>query len=269
VTETPQIHPTAIVSPAAILGSSTVVGPFAIIEAGATLGSGCTVGPHVQIFGGVTIGARNRFHAGCIIGDAPQHTAYQGEPTRVLIGDGNTFREHVTVHRGMPGPGRGETAIGNGNFFMVGSHVAHDCRVGNNCILANCAVLGGHAEVNDGAFLSGNTCVHQFCRVGRLAMISGTTSISQDLPPFWIVQEINIPRGVNVVGMRRAGIPNPEIQAVRRAYRALNKQQLTIKEALDRIEREDGTLPAIREFLAFIRSSKRGIVISGQEADEA
>jgi len=262
-----RIHPSAIVSPEAEIAADVIVGPFAIIEAGVRLGPGCIVGPQVHLLGEVLAGSGNRFHSGCIIGDTPQHLAYKSEPTRVRIGDNNTFREHVTVHRGMPTTT--ETIVGNGNFFMVGSHVAHDCRVGNNCFFANCAVLGGHAEVNDGAFLSGNTCVHQFCRVGRLAMISGTTSISQDLPPFWIVQEINIPRGVNVIGMKRAGIPHAEIQAVRRAYRRINKQNLTIRAALDLVELEDGELPAIRELLAFIRSSKRGIITLGEALDRA
>ena len=261
------IHQTAVISSEANLPLDTRIGPFAIIDGQVNLGPACVIGPHCQLIGPLTIGANNRFHAGCIIGDAPQHLGYKGEATGLTIGDNNTFREHVTIHRGMPkteaNPAAGETRIGNRNFFMVGSHVAHDCRIGNSCIFANCAILGGHAIVQDGAFLSGNTCVHQFCRVGRLAMISGTTSISQDLPPFFIVQEINIPRGVNVVGMRRAGIPNPEIQAVRRAYRFLNKQNLTVKEALEKIEADGGELPVIQELLGFIRESKRGIVTSG------
>lgn len=253
-----RVHPTAVVSADAVLADGVTVGPFAVIDGPVSLGPGCEVGPHAHLTGRVTAGAGNTFHAGCVIGDTPQHLGYQGEPTEVRIGDGNTFREHVTVHRGMPANG-GVTTIGSGNLLMVGSHVAHDCTVGDKTIFANCAVIGGHATVMDGAFLSGNSCVHQFCRVGRLAMISGTSSISQDLPPFWIVQEVNITRGVNVVGMRRAGIPNAEIQAVRRAYKAITRSGLTIRAALEQIEAADGGLPAVRELIEFIRTSKRGI----------
>lgn len=262
----PLHHPTAVIDPDAVLSDNVRVGPFAVIEAGVTLGPGCVVGPHVHLFGGVTAGANNRFHTGCVIGDTPQHTAYAGEPTRVEIGDGNTFREHVTIHRAMPATGA--TVIGSRNLFMAGSHVAHDCRVGDGAIFANCAVIGGHATVQGGAFLSGNSCVHQFCRVGRLAMLSGTSSVSQDLPPFWIVQEVNIPRGVNVIGMKRAGIPTAEIQGVRRAYKAINRCGLTVAAALAKIEAEDGHLPAVAELVAFIRQSKRGIVTAGREAAE-
>jgi UDP-N-acetylglucosamine acyltransferase len=261
----PLIHPTAVVDPAARLAPDVRVGPFAVIEADVSLGAGCVVGPHVHLLGILTAGANNRFHTGCVLGDTPQHTAYAGEPTRVEIGSDNTFREHVTVHRAMPATGA--TVIGSHNLFMAGSHVAHDCRVGDRCIFANAAVVGGHAVVMNGAFLSGNSCVHQFCRVGRLAMLSGTSSVSQDLPPFWIVQEVNIARGVNVIGMRRAGIPTAEIQAVRRAYKAINRSGLTVAAALERIEAADGELPAVAELLAFIRDSKRGIV-TGTEGDD-
>lgn len=253
-----RVHPNAVVSVDAALADGVTVGPFTVIDGPVSLGPGCAVGPHCHLTGRVTAGANNRFHAGCVIGDSPQHLGYQGEPTEVRIGDGNTFREHVTVHRGMPANG-GLTTIGSGNLFMVGSHVAHDCTVGDKAIFANCAVIGGHATVMDGAFLSGNSCVHQFCRVGRLAMISGTSSISQDLPPFWVVQEVNITHGVNVVGMRRAGIPNSEIQGVRRAYKAITRSGLTIRAALEQVEAADGGLPAVRELIDFIRSSKRGI----------
>jgi UDP-N-acetylglucosamine acyltransferase len=246
----PRIHPSAVVHTEAALGEGVRVGPFAVIDAG------------------VTLGANNHFHAGCVIGDTPQHLGYEGEPTRVEIGDGNTFREHVTVHRGMPANG-GVTRIGNGNLFMVNSHVAHDCVVGDRAIFANGAVIGGYATVMDGAFLSGNTCVHQHCRVGRLAMLSGTSSVSQDLPPFWIVQEINIVHGVNVVGMRRAGIPNEQIMGVRRAFKAINRSGLTIRAALEQIETADGHLAAVRELVEFVRASKRGICTGKSGGEEA
>ena len=176
------------------------------------------------------------------------------------IGCDNTFREYVTVHRGMP-DSRGVTLIGNGNFLMANSHVAHDCTVHDNTIFANSAVIGGHAEVFDRAFLSGNTCVHQFCRVGRGAMVGGTSSITLDLPPYWTVMESNAVRGVNVIGMRRAGIPSDEIMGVRRLYKAINRSGLTIRAALERSEAVDGHLAAVREVIEFIRASKRGICV--------
>jgi UDP-N-acetylglucosamine acyltransferase len=258
-----RIHPTAIVSADARLADDVTVGPFAILDGPVTVGPGCRIGPHAHLIGPLALGRGNVVHTGVVLGDAPQHLGYQGEPTRTEIGDFNVFREHVTVHRGMPvetKPGTGVTVIGSHNFFMAGSHVAHDCRVGDHCVFANCAVIGGHAEVHDRAVLSGNTAVHQFCRVGRMAMLGGTTAISQDLPPFWIVQgRINWARGVNIVGMRRAGVPAAEIQAVRHAYRLINKTDLTITAALAQIEAEYGRLPAVRELIDFIRASKRGI----------
>jgi UDP-N-acetylglucosamine acyltransferase len=267
----PRIHPSAVVSTDARLADDVIVGPFAVIEGAVELGAGSVVGPHAHLIGPLTTGAGNRFHTGCVIGDSPQHLGYQGEPTRTQIGDANIFREYVTVHRGMPTtakPGTGATTIGSHNLFMVSSHVAHDCRVGNHCIFANSAVIGGHAEVLDRAILSGNSAVHQFCRVGRLAFLSGTSAVSQDLPPFFVVQLVNVPHGVNVVGMRRAGISHAEIQAVRHAYRVLNKSGLMVSEAVERIEAEYGSLPAVQELVAFIRSAKRGIVTGRGNVDE-
>ena len=241
---------------------------FAVIDAGVTLGPGCAVGPHAYLTGLLTAGANNQFHASCVIGDAPQHTAYTGEPTRVEIGDGNTFREFVTVHRGMPTSG-GVTRIGHGCLFMVSSHVAHDCTVGNKVIFANGAVLAGHVTVADGVFLSGNTSVHQFVRIGRLAMLSGNSAISQDLAPFWIAQGLNCVGGVNVVGMRRAGLANEEIMGVRRAYKTINRSGNTIRAGLDEVEAVDGHLPAVRELIDFVRASKRGIVTGSGGGDNA
>jgi UDP-N-acetylglucosamine acyltransferase len=265
----PRIHPTALVSDEARLAEDVTVGPFTVIDGPVTLGPGCAVGPHVHLIGPLTLGQGNRIHTGAVLGDDPQHLGYKGEPTRVEIGDFNIFREHVTVHRGMPttGTGRGTTTIGSHNLFMAGSHVAHDCRVGNHCIFANAAVIGGHSVIYDQALLSGNTAVHQFCRIGRLAMLGGTCAISQDLPPFWIAQGgINMLHSVNIIGMRRAGMPAEEIQAVRHAFRLINRSGLTIPDALNQVEELYGRLPAIRELIDFIRSSKRGVVV-GKDGD--
>ncbi|HET6576524.1 MAG TPA: acyl-ACP--UDP-N-acetylglucosamine O-acyltransferase [Fimbriiglobus sp.] len=262
--DAPRIHPTAVVSAEARLADDVTVGPYAIIDGPVTLGPGCKVGPFVHLIGPLTMGRDNTVHTGCVIGDAPQHFGYKGEETRVEVGDGNTFREQVVIHRGMPvadgSPGTGATVIGSHNYFMSNSHLAHDCRVGDRCVLASGAVVGGHAELHDQAFLSGNTAVHQFCRVGRLAFLGGTSAISQDLPPFWIVQgAINVVVGVNIVGMRRAGLPHAEVQAVRAAFKLINRSGLTIPQALEQVEAASGEVPAIRQLVDFIRSSKRGV----------
>jgi UDP-N-acetylglucosamine acyltransferase len=257
----PHVHPSAIVSPEACLAPDVTVGPFAVIDGPVELGPGCRVGPQAVLLGRVIAGAGNEFYPGSVIGGPPQHMGYKGEPTCVRIGDGNIFREGVTVHRGMPTTG--ETVIGHGNLFMVNSHVAHDCKVGNHCLFANGAVIGGHVEVSDRALLSGNTAVHQFCRVGQLALLSGTTAISQDLPPFFIAQgAVNRVHGVNIIGMKRAGYSSADIQAVREAYRILHLQALTIPTAVERITRQLSDSIAVRELIEFIQASKRGICSS-------
>ncbi len=253
-----QIHPTAILNGQVQLAEDVMIGPMALLDGDIQLGPGCKVGPRVTMLGHVIAGEKNTFHTSCVIGDHPQHTGYQGEPTRVEIGSNNTFREFVTIHRGMPTAG-GVTLIGDNNFLMANSHVAHDAVVGNRTVFANSAVIGGHATIMDGAFLSGNTCVHQHCRVGPLAMLSGTSSVSMDLPPYWIVQGVNYVFGINVVGMRRAGIPNEEILAVRAAYKLITRSGQPIRTSVDQIEAEHGSMAAVRTLIDFIRSSKRGI----------
>lgn len=257
------IHPSAIVAADAKLADDVRVGAFAVVEGLVTAGPGCIILPHAHLIGPLVLGANNHVGSGAVLGGAPQHVGYKGEATLVEIGDGNTFREHVTVHRGMPvaagTPGTGLTRIGSGNLFMAGSHVAHDCRVGNHGIYANGALLGGHAETGDRVLLSGNSAVHQFCRVGRLALLSGTSATTKDIPPFWLQQEVNEVYGVNVFGMKRAGMAAAEIQAVRMAFRIIYRERLTVAAAVLRIEAELGQVSAIRELLEFIRSSKRGI----------
>lgn len=256
------IHPTAVISAEARLAQDVRVGPFAVIEGPVIVGGGSVIGAHAQLIGPATIGSNNAIGSGVVIGGTPQHLAYKGEATDLEIGDGNTFREFVTVHRGMPrgiGPGTGLTRVGDKNLFMVSSHIAHDCRVGNECIFANSAMIGGHVEVGDRALISGNSAVHQFCRVGRLALLSGASASSKDIAPFWIMQDINQVCGVNTIGMRRAGIPSLEIQAVRRAFAMIYIERLTLPAALVRIEAELGQFASIRELVEFIRSSRRGI----------
>lgn len=254
------IHPTAIISHSAELAEDVRVGPYAVIDGPVKLGSGCVVRAHAHLIGPLTAGAENDFGSHCVIGDRPQHLGYKGEDTGVTIGRGNTFREHVTVHRGMPaGAGRVFTAIGDGNYFMASSHVGHDCVIGNNSIFVNSALLGGHCTVGDRALVSGNAGIHQNCRVGRLALVRPMAIITQDVPPFWVVQSRNSAAAVNVVGMRRAGLPSAEIQAVRKAFNLIYRSGEILSLAVARMEGELGHLPTIQELVAFIRGTKRGI----------
>jgi UDP-N-acetylglucosamine acyltransferase len=255
------------------------IGPFAVIEGPVTVGPGCVIGPHVHLLGPLTLGANNQIGTGSVLGGAPQHTAYKGEATAVEIGDGNVFREHVTVNRAMPvgaGPGTGVTRIGHRGFFMAACHIAHDCVVGDDVIFANAALIGGHVTVGARVFLSGNSAVHQFCRVGRLAFLSGASASSKDIPPFFVMQDVNYVRGLNLVGMKRAGVPPAERVAIRKAFRIiyLTRPALPLSAALLRIEAELGTVPAVRELVEFIRTSKRGIcgahrLTGGAEEDES
>jgi len=261
------IHPTAIISPEAELAPDVQVSPFAIIEGKVKLGPGCRVGPHAHLIGPATLGRNNYIGNNVVIGALPQHLRYHNEPTSVEIGDDNVFRENVTVHRATSHSW--VTRIGSGNMFMVGSHVAHDCQVGNRAILANGALLGGHVVVEDGAYLSGNCGVHQFCRIGRLAMLSGTSSVTKDIPPFIVVEGRNHVRGINLVAMRRAGLAAEEMSAVRRAYHIVYMKNLSLPNALAQLEVVLGHMPVIQEFVRFIRNSQRGICATWQELTEA
>jgi UDP-N-acetylglucosamine acyltransferase len=252
-----RIHPTAVISPEAELADDVTVGPHVVIEGPVRIGSQCTIRAHAYLCGPLTMGAGNAVYQGAILGERPQHLKYNGEPTGLEIGDGNIFREHVTVHRGTTQAWT--TRIGSNNFFMVNSHVAHDCRIGNRCILANGALVGGHCIVEDNVYLSGNCALHQFVRVGRLALLSGCSASTKDIPPFVIQQGIDTVVGVNVVGMRRAGLSDDRVNAVRRAFRILFHQGLVMPSALALIEQELRGIDVVEEFVTFIRQSSRGI----------
>ena len=250
------IHPTAIVHPQAKLDSTVRVGPFAVIDEGVELGANCVVGPHVYLTGVTKIGAGNQFHAGCVIGDAPQDLKYKNEPTRLVIGDRNVFREHFTVHRSTRPDA--ETVIGSHNFFMANAHVAHNCVIGSHVILANGALLGGHAVVQDRAFISGNCLVHQFTRVGTLALMQGGAGISQDLPPFTVAQRGNEICGLNVVGLRRAGFSAEQRAELKRLYHLLFRSGKNVREALAEARPDFIGAPA-KVLLDFMAEAKRGV----------
>jgi UDP-N-acetylglucosamine acyltransferase len=253
----PRIHPTAIIDPEAELAPDVRVGAFVIIEGKVQVGPGCVIGPRSHLIGPLTMGAQNQVFDNVILGGRPQHLKYNDEPTSVEIGDRNTFRENVTVHRGTTHSW--QTRIGSDNFFMTSSHVAHDCQIGNHCLLVNNALLGGHCILNDHAYVSGNSGVHQFCRVGRFAFIGGLSCATKDLPPFLLLRGFNDVHGINVVGLRRAGFTSQQIGALRRLYHILFLHQLSLPNALAQAERELGEIDVIQEFISFVRQSKRGI----------
>jgi UDP-N-acetylglucosamine acyltransferase len=252
-----RIHPTAIISPEAQLADDVCVGPFAILEGPVKVGAGCVIHPHARLIGPLTMGRDNQVWSNAVLGGPPQHAGYRNEPTRVEIGDGNVFRESVTVHRGTTASM--VTRIGNQNYFMCGSHVGHDCIVGNRCMLVNNALLGGHCIVEDGVIISGNTGVHQFVRLGRLCFLSGVSGASKDVPPFIMQQYINNVVGLNIVGLRRAGFKSEQISALRRLYHIMYLQGLSVPNALAVAEAELGHVDVVQEYIAFVRQSKRGI----------
>lgn len=261
------IHATAVVHPRAQLDSTVEVGPYAVIDASVTIGPQCTVGPHVYLTGLTTIGAHNNFHAGCVLGDAPQDLKYKRAPTRLRIGDHNVFREHATVHRSNSIDE--DTLIGSHNFLMTHCHVAHNCRVGDHIVVASGALLAGHVIVQDRAFISGNCVVHQFCRIGALSFMQGSAAISKDLPPFTVARAgANTLCGLNSVGLRRAGFTSKERIELKRLYRALFMSGQNLGEALDEAQ-ATFTGARARFMLEFVAQSKRGVCTAKREADDA
>jgi UDP-N-acetylglucosamine acyltransferase len=250
------IHPTAIIHPQAKLGANVRIGAYAVVDAHVELGADCVVGPHVYLTGVTRIGTANVFHAGSVIGDAPQDLKYQDEPTRLEIGDGNVFREHVTVHRSNKLAEA--TLVGSHNLFMAGAHVAHNCLVGNHVIFANGATLGGHVTVQDRAFLSGHCLVHQFCRVGTLAIMQGGSAISKDLPPYTVARGDNGICGLNTVGLRRAGFSAPERLELKRLYKFLFRSGNNLRDAVTGAP-DTFTSSGAKVMLAFIAAAKRGV----------
>jgi len=264
------IHPTAIVHPQAKLDPTVRVGPYAVIDEGVELGARCVVGPHVYLTGLTAVGAHNLFHAGCVIGDAPQDMKYQGEPTRLRIGDHNVFHEHVTIHRSTKTDE--ETVVGSHNFLMANCHIGHNSRLGDHIIIANGVLLGGYVMVQDRAFLSGNCLVHQFCRVGTLALMQGGSAISKDLPSFTIARGDNGLCGLNVVGLRRAGFTAAQRLELKRLYHALFRTGKNLRAALEAAQSEF-TSPTAKILLDFITQARRGVCVdrggvSGKDEDD-
>lgn len=251
------------------LANDVEVGPFCLIDGRVRIGPRTRLIGHATILGETEIGADNVIHPTAVIGDEPQDLAYTGGPRRVKIGDRNVFREGVTIHRGSE---HGEvTVVGDRNFFMQNAHAAHDCRVGNDTIIAGGALLAGWVEVGDRALVSGNCVVHQYVRIGRLAMMRGLSRTSRDVPPFCLMDLTHTLRGINVVGLRRAGVSTAAIRALRDAFRGLFGERQNLTLALDRLEQSVPPVPEVAELLAFIRASKRGVAFGIRQgpADEA
>ena len=259
------IHPTAVIHPRAQLDPTAEIGPCAVIDEHVVIGPRCRLGPHVCLTGHTELGAENQVHAGCVLGDAPQDLRYRNEPTRLRIGEGNVFREHVTIHRSTK-PGE-DTVIGSHNFLMAHCHIGHNSRVGDRVIIANGALVAGHAEIGDRAFISGNCLIHQFTRVGTLALMQGGSAISKDLPPFTIARGDNGMTGLNVVGLRRAGVTSEERLELKQVYHALFRRQGSLKDALARAAEEFQGARA-RVLIEFVRAAKRGVCAdTGSRAD--
>jgi UDP-N-acetylglucosamine acyltransferase len=263
-----RVHPTAVLSGDVQLGRNVEIGAHAVLEGDITLGDYCVVRPGAYLFGPLTMGRGNVVHSGAVIGDAPQHLKYKGERTSVEIGDANVFREHVTVHRGTTQ--RMKTSIGNHNFLMAGCHVAHDCVVGNHCLLTNGCLLGGHTTLEDNVIISGNSAIHQFVRIGRLALLSGVSASTKDIPPFVVQQYIDNVVGINIIGMRRAGMTHEQINGVKAAFAILYRQGLVLPAAIAKVESAVGHVDSVQEMLRFLRGCSKGInPMRGRLTEEA
>jgi UDP-N-acetylglucosamine acyltransferase len=254
------IHPTAIIDPKAEIGEGVEVGPYSVIEKGVVIGEETKIGPQVVIREGTTIGRRCQIFQFASIGEIPQALAFRGEKTFLRIGDQNIIREFVTFHRGTA-KGGGETAIGHNNFFMAYSHVAHDCQIGNQVILANGATLAGHILIEDYAVVGGLSAVHQFCRIGTHAFISGLTGVSLDIPPYMLASGNRAKLfGLNTVGLKRHNFQEKTLRALKKVYRILFRSGLTLEKAIKKVgEDEISEIPEVQHLLQFIQHTKRGI----------
>jgi len=258
----PNVHPSAVVSDKAIIGKNVTIGPFCTVDEHVILGDDCQLISHVAITGHTTIGNHNRFFPFSSIGAEPQDLKYDGEPAEVVIGHHNTFREYTTVHRGTKGGGM-LTKIGDNNLFQTYTHVAHDCQVGNDIVLACSAILAGHVEVHDGAIVGAMSAVHQFCRIGENVMLGATCTVLKDMPPFTIAgggYHMSL-SGLNTVGLKRKGFNNDDIRALKEVYRIVFKGSGLLKARLAEAEALRLNNPHVDELIAFVRSSERGVMM--------
>jgi len=263
------LHPSAVIGTTVRLGDGNEIGPGCVIEDGVVLGSRNRLWMNVYIGPGTTIGDENQLHMGAVIGYVPQDVAFAGAGTFTRIGHRNTIREYVTIHRGTTEGS--STVIGDDNFFMVNAHIAHNCQIGNRVTLVNLASLTGYCVVEDAAFLSGMVGLHQYTRIGRLAMVSALSAVNKDVPPYMLCGgRPAVIQGLNVVGMRRAGLPPPVREDIKRAYRLLYRAGLNVAHAIDGIERTCVSTE-VKHLVDFVKSSERGICagIGSEDAESA
>jgi UDP-N-acetylglucosamine acyltransferase len=252
IASTARVHPGAKIEP------DVDIGDFCVVEADVKIGAGCQLEPYVYVKRWTTLGERNRISAGTVLGTDPLDKAFRPEARSYLrIGHGNQIREHYTISRGTQP--ESVTEIGDENYIMTSGHIAHNCKIGNRTVICSCALVAGYVEVEDQAFISGGVVVHQHSKIGRLAMIGGNTRVNSDVPPFFLYSGFNVePKGLNLVGLKRAGYKHADVAALKKAYRILYRSGLKLDEALARIETEIST-PETRHLVDFVLRSERGI----------
>ena len=251
------IHPTAIIGKKAEIAAEVEIGPFTIIEDDVNIAPGVKIGSSVYIFSGTEIGENTQIHIGAVLGHEPQDITFENKSSFLKIGKENIIREYVTIHRGTKE--NSSTIIGDNNFLMGFSHVAHNCNIGNNVILVNGTLLAGYVTIEDNAFISGNSVVHQFVKIGRLAMIGGLARVTKDVPPYMLLKGDSLIQTVNVVGIKRAGFSEEVKVEIRKAYKILYKMDLNVSQALEKMEKELKPSKEINHLIEFIRNSERGI----------
>jgi UDP-N-acetylglucosamine acyltransferase len=253
------IHPTAVVESGAEVDPSCEIGPYAVVGPHVKLGPKNVLSAHAIVTGHTTLGEGNRVFPHAVLGEVPQDLKYRGEPTRLEIGNRNTFRECATVNLGTVGGG-GVTRIGNGGLFMAYSHVGHDCLIGDGAIIANSVALAGHVTLEDHVHMSGLAAAHQFTRIGRLAFVSGLTGVAMDVAPYCTVAGARGElAGLNTVGLQRSGMSEEQVGRVKQAYKIVFRSNLALAEALAQLEAELGGHPEVAHFLGFVKASQRGI----------
>ena len=251
------IHPTAVLDPRAEIDPAAEIGPYVVIDGPVRIGAGTRLMSHVVVLGATVLGRDNRIHPGAVIGDEPQDRAYDGAETRVRLGDRNIVREHVQIHRAT-GVGS-ETVLGDDNHLMASAHVAHNCRIGNQVTIANGTMLGGHVEIAGSVFLGGNCAIHQHVRIGRHAFMRGGSRADKDVPPFSMIDELNVVRGMNRVGLRRAGFTADQVAALHRAFRILFGRRRNLSQAIAEVAADADPSAEVAELLDFLKNSKRGV----------
>ena len=257
-----EIHPSSVISKEAEIEEGVFIGPFCVVTGKVKIGKGTRLESHVSVgnpHGTVTLGENNRLKPGSVVGGTPQDLSYNGEDTRLIVGNGNEIRECATLNCGTV-KGGGLTQIGNDNLIMAYSHVAHDCIFGDRIVLANSCQLAGHVIIDDDVKVGGVVCINQFVRIGQHAYIAGDSAVNKDIAPYTIAQgKYAVMRAANQIGMERAGYTKEEVESVRRAIRFLTKGNLTIEEVLDKIAKECEPSKGVEAFVSFIKSSERGL----------